>query len=297
MKIAIFGNKETTAKLIKVLAEDKTYCDALIKLNDISASKIQIAGKSNNLSLIAESYGLEIYNAESYQLNSKEDLIFFEQNKFDLGISTGWQRLIPDTVLNTFKIGVFGWHGSGFEFPNGRGRSPLNWTIRLGLSKVFHNCFKYVAGADNGPVFETEVIEILDSDHISELQNKAFSHIASSAKRLIKQASKNNLNLISQPEYPSIMLPALTKESGEIFPTIMTVRATINLVRSCSRPFPGAFVKQSDGNIIRIWNAASCKIEDNEANNEIGSVIFNESFITIQCLDGAIISRDFEVHP
>jgi UDP-4-amino-4-deoxy-L-arabinose formyltransferase/UDP-glucuronic acid dehydrogenase (UDP-4-keto-hexauronic acid decarboxylating) len=297
MKIAIFGNKETTSRLIEVLGENNIYCNALIKLNDVSASKIEIAGKSNQLCITAESYGLEIYNAESYQLNSKADLLFFKQNNFDLGISTGWQRLIPDTVLNTFKIGVFGWHGSGFEFPNGRGRSPLNWTIRLGLSRIFHNCFKYAAGADNGPVFETKVIEILDSDQISDIQNKAFFHIADSAKRLVKQASENNLNLISQPEYPSIMLPALTKESGEIFPTIMTVRAIINLIRSCSKPFPGAFVKQSDGNIIRIWSAERCKIEDNEGNKEIGSATFNESFITIQCLDGAILSRDFEVHP
>ena len=79
---------------------------------------------------------------------SNKDKNFFRTKAFDIGLCTSWQRIIPKDVLSCFRFGVFGWHGSGFEFPNGRGRSPINWSIRLGLNSIFHNCFA---------IFELEV--------------------------------------------------------------------------------------------------------------------------------------------
>ena len=158
-----------------------------------------------------------------------------------------------NNILNTFKYGVFGWHGSGFNLPNGKGRSPLNWSIRLGCKKVFHNCFKYSENPDEGDIFDIKKILIDDEDYIYDLQVKALEHIKESSVKLINSIINSDLTLKQQPKHPSIWLPKLSEESGLLTLDNMIMRDAINITRSCSHPFPGAFIRLNEDNgIIRI---------------------------------------------
>ena len=150
-------------------------------------------------------------------MNSDEDFAFFKKNKFDIGICTGWQRLIKADILNSFSLGIFGWHGSMFEFPNGRGRSPLNWSIRLGGRKVYHNLFKYDVGADDGAVFDTKILSIRDSDYIEDLQNKAIKHICESAHALILKSKKGAIDLKISLKALSYYFLAYLKKMASFF--------------------------------------------------------------------------------
>ena len=78
-----------------------------------------------------------------------------------------------------------------FRFPDGRGRSPINWSIRLGGEKIYHNLFQYNEKADAGSVFETECIPIKPSDLISDVIEKATVHISQSSIRLINSMENN----------------------------------------------------------------------------------------------------------
>ena len=55
----------------------------------------------------------------------------------------GWQRLIPDNILSSTKIGIFGMHGSSEGLPKGRGRSPLNWSLILNYKYFSTSLIKY----------------------------------------------------------------------------------------------------------------------------------------------------------
>ena len=67
--------------------------------------------------------GIRLRYADRYDLKTDADLEFFQKEKFDIGFVNGWQRLVPNDVLSTFRIGVFGMHGSAANLPIGRGRS------------------------------------------------------------------------------------------------------------------------------------------------------------------------------
>ena len=160
MKICIFGNKTTTKALLNELIKKKVKVSCLVALDISNSKKAKISGHDDDLISFATSHGVSIFSPESYSLSSRKDIDFFQRRRFDLGLCTGWQRLIPPSTVDSFEHGVYGWHGSGFEFPNGRGRSPLNWSLRLGSTKIYHNLFRYAHGADDGMIYETEIFII-----------------------------------------------------------------------------------------------------------------------------------------
>ena len=220
---------------------------------------------------------------------------FFTKQAFDLGICTGWQRLIPKEILSTFKLGVFGWHGSGFNLPNGRGRSPLNWTIRLGLREVFHNCFKYAEDADTGHIYETLRFGINDDDYIADVLEKAKAHIKDSSLRLIRDAFNGEIPLSRQGNYPAIAFPALNEASGKIDPSVFLAKDVINIIRSCSSPFPGSYFYVQDKNTkIRIWKA---EINEDIKDLDIGYARIMGKALFICCKDKVIRVNDFEFEP
>ena len=290
MKICILGNKSTTKNLLQNFYANNIKIDYLVTLNPDSAKKLHIAGRSDELEHIAKIIGAKVYQASSYKLSSEEDQEFFDAKSFDVGVSTGWQRIIPNQVLQTFDKGVFGWHGSGFEFPNGRGRSPLNWSIRLGLSQVYHNCFKYSNGVDNGEIYNTATIPIEANDYIDDLQRKATKHILDTSVELIRDIVASKCSLKEQIDYPFITFPQLDENSGQLFPRKMSATAAFNIIRSCSKPFPGAFIINSQKK-IRIWKAKVIKSKMLDNANSDG-VYVSEKVVKIPFIDG---TNEFDI--
>lgn len=296
MKICIFGNKSSTSELISYLFEMGFIIHTLICVNEKVSKKNIISGHDKKLPSLADRYGIEVIQVSNYSLSSKSDKNFFKSNNFDLGLSTGWQRLIPGEILSQFKYGVFGWHGSGFNLPNGRGRSPLNWSIRLGLRFVYHNCFRYGLSADDGDIFDIKKIKINQDDHIKDIQFKALEHIKKSSIMLIKSIIANKLKLKKQPTLPFIIFPKLDENSGYIDPYRLSVFDAMNLVRSCSKPFPGAFIKVKEfKSLIRVWNSEVKKISLSKS--EVGKVEINKNFILVNFFDGVLKLTSFDIEP
>lgn len=293
MKICIFGNKSSTSELIKYLINNDIQIDTLVCVDDTVLSKNIISGLDENLSNNAIKLGLKTFLVSNYSLSSEVDYKFFKQNKFDLGFSTGWQRIIPSRILQKFKYGVFGWHGSGFKLPNGRGRSPLNWSIRLGLNNIYHNCFRYGSGIDDGEIFDTEKININKDDHILDLQHKVLKHIKKSSISLIKDIKSDRLILKKQAQHPFIFFPKLDENSGHINPNLISCNDAMNIIRSCSKPFPGAFLrlKENRGR-IKIWDAI---MQNKKSKNMVGKIKLNKNYFFLSFYDGTLKVTSFEL--
>ena len=295
MKIVIFGNKSTTKDLLFHLNLNKIKIDYLVTLDPENSKKFNIADQDLGLIKYARKNNIKVYSPKTYKLNEIEDINFFLREKFDLGISTGWQRLIPSLILDSFTNGVFGWHGSGFEFPNGRGRSPINWSIRLGLDTIYHNCFKYESGVDNGAIFEVEKIKIGEDEYIQDLLIKAKKHILNSSIRLIKAIKRKNLLLRKQPNHVWINLPKLSEKDGFLEPSIISFNQARNIVRSCSKPFQGATLKSKDNVVYKIWNLEEYEKTKN-INFDFGEILIKEKKLIIKFVDNFGYSSDFEIY-
>ena len=59
-----------------------------------------------------------------------------------------------------------GAHGSPLGITKGRGRSPQNWALILGLSTFYISIFKIDPGIDSGQIIETRSFTYSDFDDI-----------------------------------------------------------------------------------------------------------------------------------
>src|SRR3989338_1560462 len=144
-KIAMCGCMEGGLDVIDYLISHGIKITYFISLNPEQAKKYNVSGYVSYERLAAK-HKIPIYFPKTYSLKDDEDLGFFQKNNFDLLILVGWQRLIPEQVLNTLRIGGLGIHGSSEYLPKGRGRSPVNWSLIEGKKRYILHIFLLTPG-------------------------------------------------------------------------------------------------------------------------------------------------------
>ena len=296
-KITVFGNKTTTADLIRHLKDDGCDIGLIVTLSKEAEASKDISG-ADDIEHLAQSLAIPVYATKDYRLNSETDKKFFSDNMFDIGICTGWQRLLPKHVLAAFPIGIFGFHGSCWKFPHGRGRSPLNWSMRLGGSKIYHNCFKYIDAADAGEVFNTTEFAISPFDSIASVQFKALLDMKMVSSRLLRQYESGTIKTIPQPGGAAITLPKLAPLDGQIKFSAMSLTEILDLINATSKPFPGAFaILPATQDTLRIWRAIPFEFPEVPPAKPGEVLDTSLGQVLIACTGGLLLAVDYEFIP
>jgi UDP-4-amino-4-deoxy-L-arabinose formyltransferase/UDP-glucuronic acid dehydrogenase (UDP-4-keto-hexauronic acid decarboxylating) len=242
--VAVFGVKDTSENIIEFIRRELCPVDLVVTIAPKVLEHNEVSG-FKGLSVLHEKYGIEVFEAESYGLKDERTLRFFEENTFDLGISMGWQRLIPKQVLDAFQYGVYGFHGNAGYLPFGRGRSPLNWSMILGDTRFNLNLFRYDEHADSPNVFRTQMFQISPHDDIRTAQYKNMICSKNLIRSLIAAyaAAKESGGQIpvrtASKDFDS-WYEKRTAADGKIDFHSRT-REIYNLIRGVAAPFPGAF--------------------------------------------------------
>ena len=290
-KIVLFGVKKDTYDLYERF---KNHIDLVITLDDNEIKNYHISGGKK----ISELIDKECYESNSYKFSTQECKSFFINNSFDLGIVYGWQRIIPEYVLDRFSNGIFGFHASPLGLPFGKGRSPLNWSMILGFKQVFNHCFKYNKNVDDGSIYSTTKLDILPWDNISSLREKSLMDAEQSINNLIADFHANQINLQRQDATkPESFFPKRSIKDGEIDLTKSTDEI-YNLIRGVSHPFPGSFLTGLDNSKITIWDAHPYSytmfMESKYKSGDIVKIFENNSFL-LKTIDGVLLVKDYSV--
>jgi len=287
-KVVVFGTKQSTSYLINKFKDD---IDLVVTVNDNKS--YNIAGKGDVIGT-ANDNNIECYSTDDYTLKSCKE--FFENNEFDIGISYGWQRLIPNSILTKFKHGIFGTHASPLGLPYGKGRSPLNWSIIRDFRQVYFNLFKYEVKADSGMIYSKTKFEINDWDTIESIKVKDLIVTKSQVGKLIEDYNNNNIKLFSQKDnIEETFFPKRSPKDGKI-DLSLGVRDTYNLIRGVTKPFPGAFLMCDDMKIT-IWDAVPFDNQLDFSDYKVGEIIkFVEgtSKFILKLVDGTLLVNDYE---
>jgi methionyl-tRNA formyltransferase len=201
--------------------------------------------------LLAAEYDIPVYVPETFSLTSEPDTGFFCDHRFDLLVQGGWQRLFPQEVLATLRIGAIGVHGSSDFLPKGRGRSPLNWSLIEGRRRFVMHLFLITAGADDGDVFDTEIFDITEWDDIETLYWKYAIILRRMHLRSLPGLLSGEITPVPQVGTPSYY-PKRTPADARLDWEAMDVWEIYNAVRAQTRPYPGAY-GEIDGVLYRIW--------------------------------------------
>lgn len=287
-KIVVFGTKESTLSLLDTIKED---VDLIVTIENSTSH--HISGKGDVIQY-AKANDIEYFSTGDYSLKSCKE--FFQNNQFEIGISYGWQRLIPDYVLDSFDYGVFGTHASPLGLPYGKGRSPLNWSIIRGFQQVYFNFFKYVTKADSGMIYSTTKFEINKWDTIETIKMKDLIVTKREVANLIEDYRDNCIFL--QPQKDDIeetFFPKRSPKDGKIN-LESSCKDIYNLIRGVTKPFPGAYLMCDDMKII-IWDAVPFDNQLDFSDYGVGEII---QFIggtwkfILKVVDGTLLVNDFE---
>lgn len=291
-QVVVFGVKDTSETIVAYIQENICPVDLVITISPEVTKKNQVSGYKG-LSVLTEKYGIPVHEADSYFLTDEKTQKLLAENEFDIGISMGWQRLIPASVLNRFRCGIYGFHGNCGYLPFGRGRSPLNWSIILGDSRFNLNLFRYDEKADSPNVFATEMFSLTPHDDIRTAQYKNML----CSKRLIKkllEAYKNDDIVIkaTSKDFDS-WYEKRTAADGKLDFHART-RELYNLIRGVAAPFPGAFAFVGDM-CVTIWEAIPFDEMLDFSEYAPGEVIdVFDGHPVVRTVDGSLLIRRYE---
>lgn len=291
-KVVLFGVKDTSETIIEFIHNTICPIDLIVTIHPCVLEKNDVSGYKG-LTYFTEKYKIPVFQVKSYSLIDEETKAFFEENTFDIGISMGWQRLIPGNVLNRFKYGVFGFHGSCGYLPFGRGRSPLNWSVILGDERFILNMFQYDEKADSPNIFGNEMFEINPHDNIRVLQYKVMMCSKSLIKKLLEAYKNDNIVIKRESKDFDSWYGKRTPADGKIDFTKRT-REIYNLIRGVTAPFPGAYLFVND-NKIKVWDAVPFDgIMDFSAYAPGEVIDVYDGNPIVRCVDGSLLIRKYE---
>jgi UDP-4-amino-4-deoxy-L-arabinose formyltransferase/UDP-glucuronic acid dehydrogenase (UDP-4-keto-hexauronic acid decarboxylating) len=234
--IVIFGCKSTSRYLFEQL---RCVCDIslIVTIAPAKGAQQRVADYDDLGDLSGE---VELYSAERYALDGPADQQFFAGRAFGIGFAMGWQRLIPPHVLERFQRGVFGMHGSSRDLPFGRGRSPLNWSILEDRRWFYTNLFRYLPGADDGPIAGTACFSIQSADTAETLHLKNLLAMVDLVKKHLPLLLSGKQELRDQPPGEPTYYPK-REPADNLIDWTADLFAIERHIRAVADPFGGAF--------------------------------------------------------
>lgn len=288
IRIGIAGNQWITRFLLDKLIENQIYPSLLINMPPEKSKSIS---GYEDLSKYSAKHKIKLYHPEKYILNTEIDKKNLS-DEIDILFVFGWQRLIPDWLIESCKSGVYGVHGGPKPPPRCRGRAVFNWSLVLGCKQFYLYLFKIASGIDNGEIVKMVKFDILPSDDVITLYHK---NCIVTSRLIIENLPKiidGSINLIKQSSNNPTYMPKREPENSGIY-WDQTAERIINLVRAVAPPYPAAFTYFENQRVdIKRAHIFDTKILFNEPPGTVVEVFPNNEFI-VTTKDFPIYVRDY----
>ncbi len=291
-KVVVFGVKDTTENIVEFIHNTICSVDLVITISEEVVNRNQVSGYKG-LDGLTQKYGIPVHMADSYFLTDEKTQELIQENQFEIGISMGWQRLMPGSVLDAFAYGIFGFHGNCGYLPFGRGRSPLNWSIIQGDTRFNLNLFRYDEKADSPNVFAKEMFSITEHDDIRTAQYKNMICAKNLIRKLLEAYQTGTVAVKTDSKDFDSWYPKRTAADGKIDFQDRT-RNIYNLIRGVAAPFPGAYAMIGSKKVT-IWRAHPFDEMIDFSACACGEVadIFDDRLV-VRTVDGSLLIDEYE---
>jgi len=291
-KVVMCGCTEMGIDVLNHLLSHKIPITHIVSLNEKQALDWNVSGYSS-FDNISKKHNIPIYFPKSYSLKESEDVAFFENQKFDLLILGGWQRLIPEQILSTLKIGGIGVHGSSEMLPKNRGRSPVNWSLIEGKTKYILQLFLMTPGIDDGDILDFQEFDINKWDTCRTIYYKISIIQKRKLVELIPKIMKNQYTKTPQ-RGEATFYPKRTPEDG-LIDWNQSPERLFDFIRAITKPYPGAF-SHMDGKKVTIWKAQPFDSQILYDENQIGEIveIFPSGDFVVKCQTKSLLVTEYE---
>jgi methionyl-tRNA formyltransferase len=288
-KIVALCAVEAGVDTVVELARRGVRITGIIGLHPDAADPVKVSGWID-IAPIAESLGVASHRVRNYSLKDPADRAAIEALQPDLIIITGWQRLVPDWLLNLPRFGVIGGHGSPDGIGGGRGRSPQTWALLDGCDSFELSLFKVTPGIDEGPVLASRRFAYLSADDIAVSYMRCSLATADMLEEILSNPARLDAG-IPQGE-DGLYYPQREADDGWAdwhLPASDVARHS----RALSRPYPGLRCRAPNGETVILWQCQRFDSRIVDHPGAIGPCFVGGEFL-VQCSDGRLLIRDWE---
>lgn len=248
---------------------------------------------NNSISLKDFSDENNIPYAEFADINSLESLNFILKFEPDFILST-WPKILGKNIIAAAKKYVIGSHPT--PLPIARGRHPLHWLICLGIQNTALTLFIVDDKIDNGPILLQRYFSVGGNINI------ANDNMSRAARGLLKDffvTVQHNEEYRGQDQAQDNSSYLRKRDAFDV--TIdprMSFSIISRIVNSFCHPYPGAILKISNKDSVKIANVVVINAHDapSDWGNYEHGYIFSHTLnsITIRIDDAVAI---LEIYP
>lgn len=211
MKIIFAGTPEITLETLNVIHASSNEISLILTNEDkpfgrgkkITKPPVKLFAENNNIDL-----------RQPKNLREEGLLDFLKTKQADLLLVFAYGHLVPEEILNIFKMGALNIHTS--LLPQLRGAAPIQRAILNGEKKTGVTFMKMEKGLDTGPIYEQEIIKISDKDTSESLSQKMAKVSSRKILQTLDNIEKNNFTLTPQNHKLATYAPKIIKEESKI---------------------------------------------------------------------------------
>lgn len=290
-KVILCGIQQQGIDICKYLINNNIKIYGIITINENLAKKNNASGWVD-YSQFCKEYDIPIYYCKTYSLKSETDFIYFNDNKFDILLLGGWQRLLPENILSTLKYGAIGQHGSSELLPRCRGRSPINWSIIENRKRLIWNIFFITPGIDDGDIIDYSIIDINEFDTCDSIYKKISIIVKNMYLKNIPKILNNEV--LTRKQHGEITFYSKRTPDDGLIDWNKSVYEIYNLIRAVTKPYPGAFTYDGLSKIL-IWKAQPFDNNICYHDAKLGEIVevFDNEFV-VNCCDGTLLVTQHE---
>jgi methionyl-tRNA formyltransferase len=288
LRVALVGAVRSTEVALRALAEGG---HAPVLVFTLPLEKQARHSDFVDLAPLAAGLGVPLERVED--VNSPEAVAALRAAEPDLLLVIGWSRLCGAEFRGVARLGTLGYHPT--LLPKMRGRAALAWTILLDVKRTGGTLFWMDEGVDSGPIAAQEEFDVPADTTLLGLIDLQLAALARMIPPLFAQLAQGARPARPQDHDEATYLAVRRPADGEIDWT-RSAEEIERLVRAVTRPFPGAFSKLGEREVV-VWSARVVRYPHWHAS--VGQVFtYEQGAPVVRCGGGTDLAlTDYEFRP
>lgn len=213
-KIVFFGNerlisglKHTTTPILNGLVANGYDVVAVVSHDSDSTSRNK---RDLEVASVAQSYDIPIFTPRK-PIDIIEELRAFGA---EIGILVAYGRIIPQSIINLFPMGIVNIHPS--LLPQYRGSTPIETALLNGDSVTGVSIMQLTAGMDEGPVYAQEPVSLHPTISKDDTYQLILNHSTNLFFKTLPQIISGELTPTPQDNDAATYTKMISKSDSEI---------------------------------------------------------------------------------
>lgn len=249
-RIALAGSVSFSERTLDALIRHGADVVGVLALADTAS-----AGVSDYANLETRCAAASIPCWPFTKINAPEVLVQLRDWSPDIFFVVGLSQLVSRDLMNTARLGCIGFHPT--QLPEGRGRAPVAWLTHDGRDGAA-TFFVLEDEADAGAIFVQEPFSVAADAYAGDVIESVRAAIDRALDRWLPRLLSGEWNPVPQDETRASWWGKRGPDDG-LIEWNAPAREIARLVRTASRPYPGAYTYYR-GRKLTIWRAQESEL-------------------------------------